>query len=304
MAGTAERVQDLVDDDDQMAGVVQLVLDRAEDGAVAYGDVRDDVDSGRWGRLIDRGILVENGDEYVVRDPEGVREGLEEATKEEASVSLDLDMPDEPEGDSSWSVYDKAAAVGSVGLFAGYSISSVRNVIGQTLDLLLGPLEAALPFYVVVMVLALFTGLYSTLLQANLMDMDKMAYYQDRMKALQNKRDEAKEAGDDEALDQLQKEQMEAMGENLGMFKEQFRPMVWIMLFTIPVFLWMYWMILADGTTITPETIVLPIFGETTWTGGVLGPIQAWIVWYFLCSMGFTQIIRKALDIQTTPTGS
>ena len=294
-----------MDDDDQMAGVVQLVLDRAEDGAVTYGDVRDDVDSGRWGRLIDRGILVENGEEYVVRDPEGVREGLEEATKTESTVSIDLeDMPDEPEGDSSWSIYDKAAAVGAVGLFAGYSISSVRNVIGNTLDLLLGPLEATLPFYVVVMVLALFTGLYSTLLQANLMDMDKMAYYQNRMKALQNQREEAKEAGDDEALDQLQKEQMEAMGENLGMFKEQFRPMVWIMLFTIPVFLWMYWMILADGTTITPATIVLPIFGETTWTGGVLGPIQAWIVWYFLCSMGFTQIIRKALDIQTTPTTS
>ena len=294
-----------MDDDDQMAGVVQLVIDRAEDGAVTYGDVRDDVDSGRWGRLIDRGILVENGEEYVVRDPEGVREGLEEATKTESTVSIDLeDMPDEPEGDSSWSIYDKAAAVGAVGLFAGYSISSVRNVIGNTLDLLLGPLEATLPFYVVVMVLALFTGLYSTLLQANLMDMDKMAYYQNRMKALQNQREEAKEAGDDEALDQLQKEQMEAMGENLGMFKEQFRPMVWIMLFTIPVFLWMYWMILADGTTITPATIVLPIFGETTWTGGVLGPIQAWIVWYFLCSMGFTQIIRKALDIQTTPTTS
>jgi uncharacterized membrane protein (DUF106 family) len=304
MAGTADRVRDLVDDDDQMAGVVQLVLDRAEDGAVTYGDVRDDVDSGRWGRLIDRGVLVEAGDEYVLRDPEGVREGLEEATKEESSGSLDIDMPDEPEGDSSWSIYDKAAAVGAVGLFAGYSIRSVRDVIGNTLDLLLGPLDAALPFYVVVMVLALFTGLYSTLLQANLMDMDKMAYYQNRMKALQNEREEAKERGDDEALDELQQEQMEAMGENLGMFKEQFRPMVWIMLFTIPVFLWMYWMILPGGDAVTPETIVLPLIGETTWTQGVLGPIQAWIVWYFLCSMGFTQIIRKALDIQTTPTGT
>ena len=292
-----------MDDDDQMAGVVQLVLDRAEDGAVTYGDVRDDVDSGRWGRLIERGILVENGEEYIVRDPEGVRAGLEEATKEEPAP-LDLDMPEEPEGDSSWSIYDKAAAVGAVGLFAGYSIASVRNVIGNALDLLLGPLEATLPFYVVVMVLALFTGLYSTLLQANLMDMDKMAYYQDRMKALQNQREAAKEAGDDEALDRLQQEQMEAMGENLGMFKEQFRPMVWIMLFTIPVFLWMYWMILADSTTITPETIVLPVVGEKSWTGGVVGPIQTWIVWYFLCSMGFTQIIRKALNIQTTPTGS
>jgi uncharacterized membrane protein (DUF106 family) len=304
MAGTVDRVKDLVDDDDQMAGVVQLVLDRAEDGAVAYGDVRDEVDSGRWGRLIDRGILVEAGDEYVLRDPEGVREGLEEATKEETKISLDIDMPDEPDGDSSWSVYDKAAAVGSVGLFAGYSIRSVRDLIGNTLDLLLGPLDAALPFYVVVMVLALFTGLYSTLLQANLMNMDKMAYYQDRMKAIQNKRDEAKEAGDEEALNQIQQEQMEAMGENLGMFKEQFRPMVWIMLFTIPVFLWMYWMILPGGGNVTPETIVLPLIGETTWTGGVIGPIQAWIVWYFLCSMGFTQIIRKALDIQTTPTGT
>ncbi len=304
MAGTVDRVKDLVDDDDQMAGVVQLVLDRAEDGAVAYGDVRDEVDSGRWGRLIDRGILVEAGDEYVLRDPEGVREGLEEATKEESSISLDIDMPDEPDSDSSWSIYDKAAAVGSIGLFAGYSIRSVRDLIGNTLDLLLGPLDAALPFYVVVMVLALFTGLYSTLLQANLMNMDKMAYYQDRMKAIQDKRDEAKEAGDEEALNQIQQEQMEAMGENLGMFKEQFRPMVWIMLFTIPVFLWMYWMILPGGGSVSPETIVLPIFGETTWTGGVLGPIQAWIVWYFLCSMGFTQIIRKALDIQTTPTGS
>ncbi len=305
MAGTAQRVQDLVDDDEQMAGVVQLVLDRAEDGAVTYGDVRDDVDSGRWGRLIDRGILIETGEEYVVRDPEGVREGLEEATREPATSSIDPeDMPDEPEGSSSWSVYDKAAALGAVGLFAGYSITQVRDVIGTTLDLLLGPLDAALPFYAVVMVLALFTGLYSTLLQANLMDMDRMAYYQDRMKALQNQREEAKERGDEEELDKLQQEQMEAMGENLGMFKEQFRPMVWIMLFTIPVFLWMYWMILPGGGSVTPETIVLPIVGERTWTEGFVGPIQVWIVWYFLCSMGFTQIIRKALDIQTTPTGS
>ena len=308
MAGTAQRVQDLVDDDEQMAGVVQLVLDRAEDGAVTYGDVRDDVDSGRWGRLIDRGILIETGDEYVVRDPEGVREGLEEATREPATSSIDPeDMPDEPEGSSSWSVYDKAAALGSVGLFAGYSIRSVRDLIGNTLDLLLGPLDAALPFYVVVMVLALFTGLYSTLLQANLMDMDKMGKYQQRMKDIQERRKEAKEAGDDEALDAIQEEQMEAMGDQMGMFKEQFRPMVWIMFLTIPVFLWMYWGV-GIGANAQPvfdlEPLILPLVGQVEWTGGVIGPIQAWIVWYFLCSMGFTQIIRKGLNISTTPSTS
>jgi len=41
-----------------------------------------------------------------------------------------------------------------------------------------------------------------------------------------------------------------------------------------------------------------------TWTSGVIGPIQTWIVWYFLCSMAFTQVIRKALDINMSPTAA
>jgi uncharacterized membrane protein (DUF106 family) len=157
------------------------------------------------------------------------------------------------------------------------------------------------------MLLALVTGLYSTLLQANLMDMDKMGKYQQRMKDIQERRKEAKEAGDDEALDAIQEEQMEAMGDQMGMFKEQFRPMVWIMFLTIPVFLWMYWGV-GIGANADPvfqlEQLVLPIVGSKAWTDPVIGPIQAWIVWYFLCSMGFTQIIRKGLNISTTPSTS
>ena len=186
-----------------------------------------------------------------------------------------------PEDDSSWSMYDKLAALGAVGLFAGYSISSVRDVIGNIMDVGLGFLDAALPFYVVILVLALFTGLYSTLLQSNLMNTEKMAYYQQKMKDLQDRRKEAQEADDDEALDKIQEEQMEAMGENLGMFKEQFRPMVWIMLLTIPAFLWMYWMILEKGAGALEVT--MPLLGTVSWQAGVLGPLQAWILWYFLC---------------------
>jgi uncharacterized membrane protein (DUF106 family) len=90
------------------------------------------------------------------------------------------------------------------------------------------------------------------------------------------------------------------------MFKEQFRPMVWIMVLTIPVFLWMYWAIGfrggagAHADLVSP--IVVPIAGEQKWTDGIVGPLQIWIVWYFLCSMAFTQVIRKSLNIQTTPT--
>jgi uncharacterized membrane protein (DUF106 family) len=96
---------------------------------------------------------------------------------------------------------------------------------------------------------------------------------------------------------------MDAMSDQLGMFKAQFRPMVWIMLFTIPVFLWMYWMIL-DGRIATVEnTLTIPFAGENPWRQSVAGPIQLWIIWYFICSMAFTQVIRKGLNIQTTPTG-
>ena len=296
MARTAEKVESLAREDGALVDALETALSVAESkGTVQWNDVSDDMTSGQWGRLIESGLLADaDGSGFVVDDPEGVRDALSDDEMETSSVDDD--------DESSWSRYDKLAALGAVGMFAGYSVNSVRNAIGSALDLLFGPLEAVLPFYVVVMVLAMLTGLYSTLLQANLMDMDKMAEYQEQMKAIQEKRKDAKERGDDEALDRIQDEQMDAMGDQMGMFKEQFRPMVWIMLLTIPVFLWMYWMLLAEGQQVAPQSITLPLIGERTWQAGVLGPLQAWILWYFLCSMGFTQIIRKALNIQTTPT--
>ncbi|WP_336001941.1 DUF106 domain-containing protein [Halorientalis halophila] len=294
MPRTAEKVESLAREDGELLDALEAALDVAEtEGTVEWSDVSDEMTSGQWGRLIEKGLLVDaDGSGFVVDDPGGVREALTDDDVSDAAASGDEE--------SSWSSYDKIAGVGALAMMAGYTLSSVRNAIGGTLDALFGPLEAMLPFYVVVMVLAMLTGLYSTLLQANLMDMDKMSEYQERMSEIQEKRKAAKERGDDEALDRIQQEQMEAMGDQMGMFKEQIRPMVWIMLLTIPVFLWMYWM-LQTGQ-IEGQTVVLPLLGETGWRAGILGPLQAWILWYFLCSMGFTQIIRKSLNIQTTPT--
>jgi uncharacterized membrane protein (DUF106 family) len=297
MPRTAEKVKDLARQDGELLEALDAVIDIAdEQGTVQWSDVSDEMSTGQWSQLIETGLLVDaDGEGFVVDDPDGVRDALsDDDVSEEASVGSDEE--------SSWSTWDKLAALGALGMFAGYSMKSVRNAIGGALDVLFGPLDAMVPFYVTVMVLAMLTGLYSTLLQANLMDMEKMGEYQEQMKAIQEKRKKAKERGDEEALDRIQKEQMEAMGDQMGMFKEQFRPMVWIMLLTIPVFLWMYWMILSPEQALDPNTIVMPLIGETTWKTGVLGPLQAWILWYFLCSMGFTQLIRKSLNIQTTPT--
>lgn len=94
------------------------------------------------------------------------------------------------------------------------------------------------------------------------------------MKDIQQRQKDAKERGDDAELEKIQEEQMEAMGDQMGMFKEQFRPMVWIMFLTIPVFLWMYWAIGVGGGSdphIVTENIVLPLVGSVGWKQGVLG---------------------------------
>lgn len=296
MGRTAEKVQDLIEQNPEMEPAIAIVLREADggDGEVEWADVRDEISSGQWGRLIEKGILVDGFEGFEIRDPDEVKSVVDaDETKPTATTSDD-------DEESSWTKWDKMAAGGVALTFLGYAWGPARSAIGGTMDLAIGPINDVLPFYAVILVLALITGLYSSLLQANLMDTSKMSEYQGKMKAIQEKRERAKERGDDEAMERIQQEQMEAMGEQMGMLKEQFRPMVWIMLFTIPVFLWMYWM-LIDGDVSALGTVTFPLAGELdSWRSGVVGPIEAWIVWYFVCSMAFTQILRKALNVRTT----
>ena len=305
MSKVERRVRSLVREDGSMRDALEVVLDHAgdgeaNDGEVQWVDVRDEITSGQWGRLIEKEILVDGESGFALADRDGIEEGLEE--DEDLTSGGDFETPDT----TSWTKWDKLAALATVGFFVGYAFGPVRDVIAGAIDLVFGPLLGLVPFYVVIMVVALATGLYSTLLRAGLMDMEKMSVYQDRMKDIQERRKEAKERDDDEALDAIQEEQMEAMGDQLGMFKEQFRPMVWIMFLTIPAFLWMFWVVGYRGSEAQYEleTLVIPFAGTVEWTTGIIGPIQIWIVWYFLCSMAFTQIVQKCLNIQMSPSSS
>jgi len=283
MAKTERRVEDLVADAG-MADALQSVLEVAdEQGTVTWDDVSDDISSGQWGRLIESGLLVD-GDGGFVRDD-----------TDAAASSGD--------GDLSWSRYDKVAAGGVLLLFLAYTQQGLRSTFAGVMDVLLGPVDALLPFHVVVMILAILTGLWTSILQDNLMDPSVMGDYQETQQEYKEKIQAAKEAGDDERVKELRQEQMEEM--DFGIFKAQFRPMVWIMLLTIPVFLWIYWMILDVGVTTQGPAMVLPLVGEiSTWRTAVVGPIQLWLVWYFVCSLSFSQVMRKALNVQTSPMGT
>lgn len=297
MAPTAERAKRLIQEDGEYADVLSTLLAVSADGAteIEWRDVNEDLTSGQWGRLIQEGVLEAGEDGFVLSDPEAIETVLKE---NHAPLSFDFDDID---ADVNWTTYDKLAGALTVLFMVGYWFDTIRNYIGEAIHLLLLPLEQSLPFMALVLAIAMVTGLYSALLQANLMDTEVIGAYQEQMQAIQDKRKAAEERGDEEELEQIREQQMESMGNMLDMFKAQFRPMVWITLLTIPIFLWLYWFVGTGELAEAEMEVILPLVGEARWDGTFLGPMPTWILWYVVCSIGFGQLMRKALNIKTSP---
>lgn len=283
--------------DDRLARAISTCYDRQQevDGALEWSDVEGDLPSDLWGRLIATDLLAEDGDGFRVSNT------AVDAFDLDAESESDLDIEPSPldDLDTSWEWYDKAAGLAAGVLFLGYSMPQIRNVVAAFDDVVLGALDSVLPFYAVILVLAVVTGLYSAILQSLLMDKDAMSAYSDRMTALKEQRAAAEERGDEEALEQLREEQLDAAGDQLGLFKLQFRPTVWIMLLSIPVFLWLRWQVRGGHLDPTELQPVFPLVGQVGWRGTV-GPAPAWLAWYLLCSMSFGQLLRKTLNLQPT----
>ncbi|MFC6962597.1 DUF106 domain-containing protein [Halocatena marina] len=293
-----EQLESLIDTP-AIREAVAIVLERTngENEELQWGDVKDALSSGQWGRLIEEGILVSGSSGFVLSNPEHIRQKFDKYDASSETAAQVDKIETEP-----WAWYDKVAGVCALIFFIGYWSPQIRNVIASVDNIILGPVTHALPFYAVVLLLALVTGLYSTVLQSRLMDTEKIQQYKDRMERLNRRKETAEEREDEEALAQIQKEQMKAAGDQLGMFKLQFRPMVWIMVLTIPVFLWLRWKVRGGHLGVGETGLIVPLAGSVSWQQTLLGLMPTWIVWYFLCSMAARQVIQKTLNIQISPS--
>lgn len=265
-------------DNPAMREAVSVVVERSKRGTeeLRWCDVNDALSSGQWGRLIERGVLTDAAaGGFVLSDPDRIASKLQ---------SRDPGVE------------------GVVVLFAGYWNAGVRNAVAGIDNVVLGALAHSIPFYAVVIVLAAATGLYSTVMQDRLKDTELLERHQARMDDLKSRREAAKERGDDDALERIEAEQMEAMGDQWSVMKAQFRPMVWIMLVTIPAFLWMRWKVRGGHVAAGSAHVILPLVGRVGWQDAVFGPMPAWIVWYFLCSFAARQLCQKLLGIDPSGT--
>lgn len=269
--------------DDALADAAAAVLDAAEagDGTVTWGDVSDDVPAEQWGRLLESGLLVPTEAGFVVDDPDAVRAAVAER---DATAANPADSEETPGGgdaaDEGWSTADKVAGVCALGLMASYQVPMAKNAVGSTAHLLFGPVEAVLPFGATVALLAIATTVVTTTLRQRLTDDSMQADVKERMHEVREQLSAARDRGDDEAVERLQARQQELMGEQLGAFTQMIRPMVWTMLVTVPVFLWLSWLTVNPAAAITPAVQVLPLAGRVVWTARLVGPMQVWMVWY------------------------
>ncbi|XGI83944.1 DUF106 domain-containing protein [Halorutilales archaeon Cl-col2-1] len=305
-----KKTEELISEDPSLSSSLERLLEIEEsEGEILWSDVNSEITSGQWGRLIERGVLTEadDGEGFVISDTEAV----EDVVHGGSSTSTSLTGSGDSGGDgvdTSWSTVDKAvAAVGAFFIFFGYSNATVQDAIGSTLNGVFAPLHTSLglPYYIIILILATLTGLYSSFLQMYLMDWDWVNKKQEELKEIQSEMKEAQMGGDDAQQAQLQEEQKEMFSEQMDIMKMQFRPSIWIMVITIPIFIWLYW----NFTSRTGQPMILETAGEmptinTPFTDGaiefnstLIGPVQAWLGWYILCSFGLGQIMRKVLGV-------
>lgn len=192
------------------------------------------------------------------------------------------------------------------GIMLLYQWEWARQTIAGVVDIVIGPFVAmGLPFFALILILATITGFYSSLIQKYTMDYEKMAEVQEKMKDFNVKFREAQMSGDERLIKKMQARQQAMLAEQMQMTQQQFKPMIYILILTIPIFFWIYEKIrtmpMAGEVTAAiadlSNSIVIPFAGLSSYFDIYLWIFPLWILWYMLCSLCMTQIIRKALNI-------
>ncbi len=183
-----------------------------------------------------------------------------------------------------------------LGIFLMFGIimfPGMREAIGKMMDMLLEPLLGRLPIHMIIFVLAAFTGLYASLVQKYTMDWGLMRRVQEKSRIIQQEMRQAQLSNNTQKIKKLEGQYAEMMNDQMEMFKQQFKPMLYISIISIPLFYWVYLLISQNPGA----TMVFPFWGEQKLNNKVFWEIQYWLFWYFLCSIPVSQMTRKALNI-------
>jgi uncharacterized membrane protein (DUF106 family) len=156
---------------------------------------------------------------------------------------------------------------------------------------------------ITILILSVVTGFYTSLIQkytTNWELMEKSKQYQKQMRELQKELMEAKREDNKHRLKKLEKKKAEIMRQQTQfsgeMMKQQMKPMAYIMIITLPIFMWIWVYIEAASV----GTVIFPLIGEKEFTAGFILGLPYWVLWYMVCSIPIAQMIRKAIGIPSS----
>lgn len=302
-------MRDLAADPETAAALV-VVYETAEsgDGTVRWTDVREEIDAEQWGRLLGDGVLLSVGGRFVIDDPTAVEAVLSERDERSPAdaegVVTGSESDTEADAESGgWTTADKLAGLVAISLMGGYQIPAIRDAVAGAVDVVLGPTVGTLPFPALLFCLAAAVAVTSTSVRRRLGG-GEMGDIRERTDSLREDLRRAREREDDATIERLEARQRELVSEQFGAMKLQFRPLVWTMLLTIPVFMWLTWLTVDPVGAVVSASTFIPMLGEIVWTARVVGPVQAWILWYAFCSLVASVATRQTLDRAGIDTGT
>ena len=171
-----------------------------------------------------------------------------------------------------------------------------RESIGAIMGVFMDPISMMVGegnFHIMLFIMAAITALYASLIQKYTIDWDLMRNTQERMKSFQKEFREAQLSQNTYMVKKLEEQRADMMGDQLEMSKQQFKPMAYISIISLPLFMWAYHYISGHPGA----SLVFPFWGTQVLVETVIGPIQYWIFWYFITSLAISQVVRKALNI-------
>jgi uncharacterized membrane protein (DUF106 family) len=171
-----------------------------------------------------------------------------------------------------------------------------RVALGTAMGVFMDPLVnlvGASNFHLILFIMAAITALYASLIQKYTIDWELMRNTQEAMRVFQKEYREAQIANNTALMKKLEEQRTKMMSDQMEMSKQQFKPMAYISIISLPLFMWAYHFISGHAGA----SLNFPFWGHQVLTDKAFGPIQYWIFWYFITSLAVSQLIRKALDV-------
>ncbi len=196
---------------------------------------------------------------------------------------------------SGWTMYDTVACVLAIVLVSGYLLMPVQHLVVTALDLVFSPIVKLVPFSLFFFGLAGVTGISSTVIRHRVQDSEQLDRLQSRITELQAELSTAHHGDDENPPDALPPEQEELVSSWVAMMKLQLRPLVWSMLVTVPIFLWLRWALMAPTAAAVPVALTLPVLGPITLSATLVGPVKVWLAFYIGGSISTSVLSKRAL---------